>query len=67
MNIILDIETRTTGTSGISEFVIISGETVLNRFARLADAIEIRERYVRDHNNSKTGSTAFIGTTVTIG
>jgi hypothetical protein len=67
MNIILNIETRTTGTTGIIEFVIVSGETVLNRFARIADAIEIRERYVRDHNNGKSNRTAFIGNTVTIG
>jgi len=64
MNIILNIETRTTGTTGIIEFVIVSGETVLNRFARLADAIEIRERYVREHNDSKSDRTAYVGYTV---
>ena len=66
-NIILNIESRTIDTIGTTEFVIVSGETVLNRFARLADAIEIRNRYVTDHNNGKSDRTAFVGNTVTIG
>ena len=65
--IVLDIVTRKIGVTDIDEFVIVSGETVLNRTARLSDAIGIRERYVVDHNLTDSPRTAFIGETPTTG